>query len=41
MCGIAGFGGGSGLSAETARPLLEKMIRTLGHRGPDGFGFHA
>lgn len=41
MCGIAGFGGGSGISAETARPLLEKMIRTLGHRGPDGFGFHA
>ncbi|GGD55929.1 asparagine synthetase B [Pseudoxanthomonas indica] len=21
--------------------MLEKMIRTLGHRGPDGFGFHA
>ena len=41
MCGIAGFAGGSGFSAETARPLLEKMIRTLGHRGPDGFGFHA
>ena len=40
MCGIAGFIGGDG-APETARPLLERMIRTLAHRGPDGYGFHA
>jgi asparagine synthase (glutamine-hydrolysing) len=38
MCGIAGF-----LSRVVpdpdARPALEKMIRTLSHRGPDGFGY--
>jgi asparagine synthase (glutamine-hydrolysing) len=26
---------------DTARALLERMIGTLAHRGPDGFGFHA
>ncbi len=26
---------------ESARPLLERMIRTLAHRGPDGYGFHS
>jgi len=27
--------------ADEARPLLETMIHTLHHRGPDGYGFHA
>lgn len=40
MCGIAGFSGPD-VAPESARPLLERMIRTLAHRGPDGFGFHA
>lgn len=37
MCGIAGI-----LAADTAdapRPDLERMIRQLQHRGPDGFGY--
>ena len=39
MCGLAGYlghpaaGGGE-------RELLERMIHTLAHRGPDGYGFH-
>src|SRR3954447_6325215 len=40
MCGIAGFSGPD-VIAEAARPQLERMIRTLAHRGPDGYGFHA
>lgn len=40
MCGIAGFSGPD-VAAATARPQLERMIRTLAHRGPDGYGFHA
>ncbi len=40
MCGIAGFSGPD-VRPETARPLLQRMIRTLAHRGPDGNGFHA
>lgn len=39
MCGIAGFTGPD-VASESARPLLDRMIRTLAHRGPDGFGFH-
>ena len=39
MCGIAGFSGPD-VRPETARPLLQRMIRTLEHRGPDGYGFH-
>ncbi len=39
VCGIAGFSGAD-VTPETARPLLERMIGTLAHRGPDGFGFH-
>jgi asparagine synthase (glutamine-hydrolysing) len=27
--------------ADEARPLLETMIHTLHHRGPDGYGYHA
>ena len=40
MCGIAGFSGPD-VTAEAARPALERMIHTLAHRGPDGYGFHA
>jgi len=40
MCGIAGFAGRD-VGVEGARPLLERMIHTLAHRGPDGYGFHA
>jgi asparagine synthase (glutamine-hydrolysing) len=40
MCGIAGFSG-TDVRPETARPVLQRMIHTLAHRGPDGFGFHA
>ena len=39
MCGIAGFVGGQD-TPEAARGTLERMIRTLRHRGPDGFGYH-
>ena len=38
MCGIAGFAAPS-IAPERARPLLERMIATLDHRGPDGRGF--
>lgn len=40
MCGIAGFIGGSAAPGET-RATLQRMIETLHHRGPDGYGFHA
>ena len=40
MCGIAGFAGPD-VMADAARPLLARMIHTLHHRGPDGYGFHA
>lgn len=40
MCGIAGFSG-IDVRPETAHPLLRRMIHTLAHRGPDGYGFHA
>ena len=39
MCGIAGFSG-TPLHPSESRALLERMIHTLRHRGPDGFGFH-
>jgi asparagine synthase (glutamine-hydrolysing) len=39
MCGIAGFCGELPVPAQ-ARVILERMIRTLHHRGPDGYGFH-
>jgi len=39
MCGIAGYVGG-GAAPDQARPTLERMIHTLRHRGPDGFGYH-
>jgi asparagine synthase (glutamine-hydrolysing) len=38
VCGIAGFVG-LRAQAENARELLERMIGTLSHRGPDGFGY--
>lgn len=40
MCGIAGFSG-IDVRPETAHPLLRRMIHTLAHRGPDGYGYHA
>ncbi|KGM55590.1 asparagine synthase [Lysobacter daejeonensis GH1-9] len=40
MCGIAGFVE-PGALPDHAQPALERMIRTLAHRGPDGYGFHA
>lgn len=36
MCGIAGCVNLDGAPADTA--VLSRMIHTLGHRGPDGFG---
>lgn len=39
MCGIAGFLGVPDVPG-AARATLERMIGTLQHRGPDGFGFH-
>jgi asparagine synthase (glutamine-hydrolysing) len=38
MCGIAGFFGTSP-AIDDARVELERMIHTLHHRGPDGYGF--
>jgi asparagine synthase (glutamine-hydrolysing) len=38
MCGIAGFYGPS--PAGAGRMLVEKMIATIAHRGPDGRGVH-
>lgn len=40
MCGIAGFNGAD-VHPDEAHPLLQRMIHTLAHRGPDGYGFHA
>src|SRR5690606_16820340 len=40
VCGIAGFSGPD-VRADAVRPLLERMIHTLHHRGPDGYGYHA
>ena len=39
MCGLAGYVGHP-VPVGAERPLLERMIRTLAHRGPDGYGFH-
>jgi asparagine synthase (glutamine-hydrolysing) len=39
MCGIAGFTG-PGVANDSSQGLLDRMIHTLHHRGPDGFGFH-
>ena len=38
MCGIAGFLAPAGVRAE--RSVLERMVETLAHRGPDAFGYH-
>jgi asparagine synthase (glutamine-hydrolysing) len=38
MCGIAGFLAPPGQRAD--RAILERMVGTLGHRGPDAFGYH-
>jgi asparagine synthase (glutamine-hydrolysing) len=39
MCGIAGFFGQTQLSTASSE-LLERMIATVSHRGPDDQGFH-
>ena len=39
MCGIAGFAGAAP-TADEALATLQRMIHTLHHRGPDGYGFH-
>jgi asparagine synthase (glutamine-hydrolysing) len=39
MCGIAGVMGFA-QSDDERRRVIERMIRTLHHRGPDGYGFH-
>ena len=36
MCGISGF---ADFNKQTGREILEKMNRTLAHRGPDGEGY--
>lgn len=36
MCGISGF---ADFNKNTSREILEKMNRTLAHRGPDGEGY--
>lgn len=36
MCGISGF---ADFNKKTGRDILEKMNRTLAHRGPDGEGY--
>ena len=40
MCGLAGYLG-QAVPEGAERALLERMIHTLAHRGPDGYGFHA
>ena len=39
MCGLAGFLGTDVADAQV-HALLERMIHTLAHRGPDGYGYH-
>lgn len=39
MCGITGYWSPSGLESDAAW-TLEKMTKTLYHRGPDGYGYH-
>jgi asparagine synthase (glutamine-hydrolysing) len=39
MCGLAGYLGHP-VATDDAQPLLARMIHTLAHRGPDGYGFH-
>lgn len=40
MCGIAGIFHYRDSDKRVDRPLLERMTRTIAHRGPDGEGFH-
>lgn len=39
MCGIAGYWNSGRLSPDNEL-ILKRMINTLHHRGPDGYGFH-
>ena len=38
MCGIAGFVAPPGVRAD--RGVLERMVASLRHRGPDAVGYH-
>lgn len=38
MCGVAGWFSEAPLLAEQARPVLERMLESISHRGPDGRG---
>src|SRR3546814_13825755 len=40
VCGLAGYLGDPAPEG-AERALLERMIHTLAHRGPDGYGLHA
>lgn len=40
MCGITGYWTPSRPGNDDAGRMLEKMTKTLYHRGPDGFGYH-
>ena len=40
MCGIAGFFAVTSPPPGDPRATLQRMIGTLHHRGPDGYGFH-
>lgn len=40
MCGIAGFFAVTSPPPGDTRATLQRMIHTLHHRGPDGYGFH-
>jgi len=40
MCGIAGIFHYRASDRSVDRPLLERMTRSIAHRGPDGEGFH-
>ena len=39
MCGLAGYLGNP-VDAGSEHALLARMIHTLAHRGPDGYGYH-
>ena len=41
MCGIAGFSGSAVRGRRRRARCSRRMIHTLHHRGPDGYGFHA
>ncbi len=40
MCGIAGFFSASPIPREESQAILDQMLKTIHHRGPDGHGYH-